>query len=147
MITDNGIKQLTLISCTLLVHLQGLWPEYINTMLWPLALKAAQDRLNQLNVNLHGLTPNMRYSGATALTLHLRDFHTVGCPCYALDSRLQTNPKGVPKWGPCARLGIYVGHSSARAGNVALVLNSKTRLVSPQFHVVFDDDFTTVPHF
>ena len=30
--------------------------------------------------------------------------------------------------------------------NVALVLNTKTGLVSPQFHVVFDDDFTTVPH-
>ena len=27
-----------------------------------------------------------------------------------------------------------------------MVLNPKTGLVSPQFHVVFDDDFTTVPH-
>ena len=30
--------------------------------------------------------------------------------------------------------------------NVALVLNPKTGLVSPQFHVVFNDDFTTVTH-
>ncbi len=29
---------------------------------------------------------------------------------------------------------------------MALVLNPKTGLVSPQFHVVFDDDFSTVPH-
>ena len=29
---------------------------------------------------------------------------------------------------------------------MALVLNPKTGLVSPQFHVVFDNDFTTVPH-
>ena len=42
-ITENMIKQLTLISRTLLVHAQGLWPEYIATMLWPYALKAAQD--------------------------------------------------------------------------------------------------------
>ena len=115
-------------------------------MLWPFALKAAQDRMNQLNVNLAGTTPDMRFSGVAAKNLRLRDFHTFGCPCYILDSRLQTNPKGVPKWEPRARLGIYLGRSPAHAGNVALVLNPKTGLVSPQYHVVFDDDFTTVPH-
>ena len=115
-------------------------------MLWPFALKAAQDRINQLNVNLEGTTPDMRFSGVTAASLRLRDFHTFGCPCYILDSRLQTDSKGVPKWEPRARLGIYVGRSPNHASNVALVLNPKTGLVSPQFHVVFDDDFTTVPH-
>ena len=39
-----------------------------------------------------------------------------------------------------------MGRSSAHAGNVALVMNPKTGLVSPQFQVVFDDDFTTVSH-
>ena len=101
-ITENAIKQLTLISHTLLVHAQGLWPEYTTTMLWPLALKAAQDRLNQLNVNLQGMTLDMQYSGVAALTVRLRDFHTFGCPCYLLASRSQTNPKGVPKWEPHA---------------------------------------------
>ncbi|KAL7463725.1 hypothetical protein ACHAXS_009080, partial [Conticribra weissflogii] len=110
-IVERAIKTLTLISRTLLLHAQRHWPEYITTMLWPLALKAAQDRMNQLT-----------------------------------DSRLQTNPKGVPKWEPRARLGIYVGQSPHHAGNVALVLNPNTGLISPQFHVVFDDDFSTVPH-
>ena len=41
-ITENAIKQLTLISRTLLVHAQNHWPEYISTMLWPFALKAVQ---------------------------------------------------------------------------------------------------------
>ena len=59
---------------------------------------------------------------------------------------MQTNSKGVPKWEPRARLGIYLGRSPSHASNVALVLNPRTGLVSPQFHVVFDDDFTTVPH-
>ena len=145
-ITENTIKQLTLISRTLLVHAQGLWPEYITTMLWPYALKAAQDRMNQLNIDLDGRTPDMKFSGVVSKVLRLRDFHTFGCPCYVLDSRLQTNSKGVPKWEPRARLGIYLGRSPAHASNVALVLNPKTGLVSPQFHVVFDDDFSTVPH-
>ena len=115
-------------------------------MLWPFALKAAHDCLNQLNVNLDGTTPDMIFSGVAAKNLRLRDFHTFGCPCYVLDSRLQTNQKGVPKWYPRARLGIYIGRSPAHAGNVELVLNPNTGLVSPQYHVVFDDDFTTAPH-
>src|SRR6056300_1274480 len=78
---------------------------YITTMLWPFALKAAQDRLNQLNIDLDGKTPDMKFSGVASMALRLRDFHTFGCPCYILDSRLQTNQKGVPKWEPRARLG------------------------------------------
>ena len=43
-------------------------------------------------------------------------------------------------------MGIHLGQSPAHAANFVLVLNPKTGLVSPQFHVVFDDNFTTVPH-
>ena len=35
-------------------------------------------------------------------------------------------------------------HSPFHAGNVALVWNHTTGRVSPQYHVVFDDDFTKV---
>ncbi|KAL7460839.1 hypothetical protein ACHAXS_001279 [Conticribra weissflogii] len=145
-IVERAIKTLTLISQTLLLHAQRHWPEYITTMLWPLALKAAQDRMNQLTVDLDGKTPEMKFSDVASATIRLCNCHTWGCPCYILDSRLQTNPKGVPKWEPQAQLGIYVGRSPHHAGNVALVLNPHTGLISPQFHVVFDDDFSKVPH-
>ena len=59
---------------------------------------------------------------------------------------MQGNSKGLPKWEPRAHLRIYLGHSPTHAGSVALVMNPKTGLVSPQFHVVFDDTFSTVPH-
>lgn len=49
------------------------------------------------------------------------------------------------KWEPRSRLGIYLGHSPCHAGSVALVLNPKTLHVSPQFHIVIDDNFSTVP--
>ena len=61
-----------------------------------------------------------------------------------MDSRLQSGIAGPPKWEPRSRLGIYVGHSPSHAGSVALVLNPRTGHVSPQYHVVFDDLFTTV---
>ena len=100
--------------------------------------------MNNLHVNLDGESPDMRFSSTKAVNVQLKHYHTFGCPVYILDSRLQSNPKGVPKWEPRSRLGIYVGHSPAHAGSVALVLNPKTGLVSPQYHVHFDDFFETV---
>ena len=40
---------------------------------------------------------------------------------------------------------MYLGRSLCHAGNMILVLNPRTLHVCPQFHVVFDDEFTTVP--
>ena len=43
-------------------------------------------------------------------------------------------------------MGACLGHSPAHAGSVALALNPTTGHASPQFHVVFDDDFAAVEH-
>jgi hypothetical protein len=43
-------------------------------------------------------------------------------------------------------MGVYLGHSPFHAGSVALVFNSNTARVSSQYHIIFDDDFTTVPY-
>jgi hypothetical protein len=43
-------------------------------------------------------------------------------------------------------MGIYVGRSPLHASTVGLILNPCTGHVSPQFHVVYDDDFITVPY-
>eukprot|EP00804_Cyclotella_cryptica_P006358 CCRYP_010171-RA/>CCRYP_010171-RA protein AED:0.34 eAED:0.25 QI:0/0/0/1/0/0/2/0/539 len=97
-IVERKIKDLTLTARTLLLHAMRFWPKYISQILWPFAIKCAEDRIS----NLH--------------------------------------------WEPRAQLGIYLGHSPAHAGSVALVMNPKTGLVSPQFHVAFDDTFSRVPH-
>ena len=97
-----------------------------------------------MDLNLE--TPDMRFSITKAVNVQLNHYHTFGCLVYILDSRLQTNPKGVPKWEPRSRLGIYVGHSPAHAVILALFLNPKTGLVSPQYHVVYDDQFSTAHH-
>jgi len=51
---------------------------------------------------------------------------------------------GIPKWKSHAYCGVYVSHSNHHASNVMLVWNPKTKLVSPQYHIVFDKEFTTV---
>jgi hypothetical protein len=42
-------------------------------------------------------------------------------------------------------MGLYIGRSPSHTANVSLILNPQTRHVSPQFHVIYDDDFMTVP--
>ena len=115
--------------------------------MWPFALLAATDCLNNLHIDLNGQTPEMKFSNVAGASTRLGNVHTFGCPVYILDSRLQdAGGAGPPKWEPRSHLGIYVGHSPIHAGSVALVLNPKTGLISPQFHVVCDDNFSTVPH-
>ena len=144
-IVERRIKELTLIARTLLLHAVRHWPGFITTMLWPFALKEAAYRLNKLMLDENGLSAEARFFGSHIGTVDPSLFHTFGSPCFPLDARLQSGVAGAPKWEPRARLGIYVGHSPSHAGSVALVLNPKTGHVSPQFHVVFDDSFTTVP--
>ena len=116
-------------------------------MLWPFTLLNAADRMNNLHIDIDGNLPEMKISKVYGGTTRLSNFNTFGCPVYVLDSRLQdAGGPGPSTWDPRSRLGIYLGHLPLHAGSVVLVLNPKTGLVSPQFHVVFDDDFSTVPN-
>jgi hypothetical protein len=103
----------------------------------------AAERLNNFTENAEGLSPQEVLSGCKN-EINIRDFHTFGCPVFVLDHRLQGGLGGPPKWDPRARVGTYLGRSPCHAGNVALVLNPRTGHTSPQYHVVFDDDFTPV---
>ena len=105
------------------------------------------ERMNRLHVHLDGSTPESRFYGICGESIPVGSYHTLFCPVYVLDARAQNEgAMGPPKWEPRARIGVYLGHSPFHAGSVALVLNPTTGLVSPQFHVVFDDNFSTVPY-
>jgi hypothetical protein len=60
-----------------------------------------------------------------------------------VDNRLQGG-NYLPRWSSRAWVGLYLGMLPQHARSVALVLNLTTGLVSPQFHVEFDDLFETV---
>ena len=64
---------------------------------------------------------------------------------YVLEPALQDGKK-IPKWQPRARLGIFMGFLQVHSSLVPLVLNVSTGKISPQYqyHVVFDDEFSTV---
>jgi hypothetical protein len=49
-----------------------------------------------------------------------------------------------PKWTKRTTQKFYVGHLHHYSKSVPMVWDLKTKLVSPQFHVMFDDNFDTV---
>jgi hypothetical protein len=69
--------------------------------------------------------------------------HPLFYPVYVLDRRIQegTSP---PKWTKRTTQKIYVGHLHHYSKSVPMVWDPKTKLVSPQFYVMFDDNFDTV---
>ena len=144
-IAEAKVKEVSYAARTLLLHAKRKWPTVITTVLWPYALQAAVDSHNRLSLDEDGLSPLEKLAGTGEEIIPL-DFHTWGCPVYILEAQNQSGGIGTPKWDPRSHIGIYLGHSPCHAGSVALVLNLKTGLVSPQFHVVFDDEFTTVPY-
>ena len=96
-ILEREIKDVILISRTMLLHAIRYWTEFITIMLCPFATKCAKDRMNYLHVDLNLETPDMRFSNTKAVNFQLKHYHTFGCPVYILDSIFQTNPKVVPK--------------------------------------------------
>jgi len=90
-----------------------------------------------------GLSAEAKFAGVKQ-RVDLETYHPFGCPVFVLDAPLQSGIGKIPRWDPRARVGVYLGHSTQHAGNIALVLNIMTGHISPQYHLVFDDDFSTV---
>ena len=146
-IIKNKNKMLTLLAQTLHLHGIRMWPEMIDTMFWQFAFKAAAEWQNCLLLNSDGLTLNAVLHGFFFDVIPVKTYHMLFCPVYVLDARSQSvGGPGPPKWEPRSCIGVYLGHSPFHAGSVALVFNSRTGRVSPQYHVVFDDTFSTVPY-
>jgi hypothetical protein len=97
----------------------------------------------RLPPNGAGWAPEELWSRTKQKESHLSRAHTFGCPVYVLDPKLQDGGK-IPKWNSRACQGIFVGFSPYHSTNVPLILNPTTQHISPQYHVIFDDEFTTV---
>ena len=139
-VAERMIGTLVFRARSMLLDAMLKWPEVITTELWPYAIKLSSDITNSAPLE-NGLSPIELFASVKAQTT-LPRFHPFGSPVFVLDPQLCQN-KSIPKWKPRSRMGVYLGHSPQHAGNVCLVLNPNTRYISPQFHTVHDDDFTT----
>ena len=59
---------------------------------------------------------------------------------------MQVVPEGLSKWGLRGMNRVYFRHSSLHAGSVDLLFNTRTGNILPQYHVVFDNTFSTMEH-
>jgi len=125
----------------MLLHAMAHWPDVITAKFWTFAFKHT--------ICLHNLKPIATHDNKCPYELftdeepphHLTNICVFACPIYVLDKNL-ADDNGIPKWKLCTYCGVYVSHSNHHASNVMLVW--KTKLISPQYHAVFDKEFTTV---
>ncbi len=111
----------------------------VTANLWPYALRHASYVRRLMPRENNSKSPEELFT-KSPIRPTTKYLHPFGCPVYVLAAPLQSG-LSQPKWDQRSRVGVYLGHSSQHASNVALILNPKTGFVSPQFHCVYDDLF------
>jgi hypothetical protein len=141
---ERQIQTIFNMARALLLHFALHWPQAATTNLWPFAVDHAIYIWNRLPNPHHRLSPLEHFTSTTVPNHHhLQRLHVFGCPVFVLDAKLQDGKK-LPKWERRSRRGVYLGVSRKHSTTVHLVLNLETGRVTPQYHVVFDDSFSTV---
>ena len=74
----------------------------------------------------------------------LSNCHVWFCPTYVLEPKLQNPGVKIPKWDPSSQRGVNMGFRKMHSTQVGLVLNLLSGSISPHYHVLFDDMFSTV---
>jgi hypothetical protein len=152
---ENKIKDVTTGGRTALLHAAHRWPKAINASLWPASLKHYTNLRNSMPTEFragakigrkklpdeYDKSPESRFSGSEVET-NLDHFHPFGSPVYVLENSLQAL-QSHNKWIDCSKVGIYLCHSPNHVSSVPLILNTQTGLVSPQFHCIYDNEFST----
>ncbi len=95
-------------------------------------------------MNLDGKTLLSRFTNVECQVV-ICDFHTWECPVFVLDGRLQSDPKKCQSEIHNFQL-EYKGSLANPHRISSQVINLTTGHILPQFHVVFDDTFGTVPY-
>jgi len=129
---------------TLLLHAMSKWPDTITEDFWPFALRYMVMFHNSTIRRDKTLSPFELFTGQQP-TWSLSNFRVFGSPAYILHKRLQDGDH-FGKWQARSWRGVYVGPSAQHASNVPLIYNPSTTHVTPQFHVVHDEGFTSLTH-
>ena len=142
-IVERMIQTITFRARSQLIHAMQHWPDVITSEFWPYPIKMVVDVHNNSPAS-NGLAPVELFTGIKRRA-NLSFLHPFGCPAFVLD-KINCTGGRTPKWNPRSEQGVYLGLSPDHASNVGLIYNITTRHVSPQYHVVYDDDFTSVTH-
>ena len=126
-----------------MVHAAIHWPKESDPGLWPFAMDYSAHLYNNTPNRTSKLSPNKLFARCTQPVSTLDHSRVWGCPAYVLNPNLQDG-KELPKWNRRSRAGQFLGFSKDHASTVALIRNVTTGYVSPEFHILFDEEFNTV---
>jgi hypothetical protein len=145
-VAERSLQTVTRWARSMLLHAVIMWPDRADLTLWPFAMEHAIYIWNNLPRHDHRNAPLELFTHTQFPSYdHLRRLHVWGCPAYVLDPKLQDGKK-LPKWQPRSRRGQFLGVSPHHSSTIGRILNLNTGYISPQYHVVYDDQFTTVPN-
>ena len=96
-IVEQSILTVIKIFRTIILHAQRYWPECVDTIIWPFAVKEAIERLNLLQLNLDGNTPTAKIYNIKNINPNAHEYITFGCPVFFFNSKLQSGSIVPPK--------------------------------------------------
>ena len=144
---ERAIKMIVTMERTMLMQAALRCPEdTLSTDIWPMEMDYAVCVYNRIPGIQSGLSaieiwPRLRFEPVSET---LSNCHVWGCPTYVLEPKLHKTGVNIPKWAPMSRRGVNMGFIKMHSTQVGLVLNLLTGLISPQYHIVFGDMFSTV---
>ena len=139
---ERYIGYLTGKARTMLLHSMQHWPIEVSASFWPFAFNYAKCVHNFTRRRGESKSPYELFTNETP-PIKPGDFRIFGCPAFVLSKEMQDG-KATHKFSKTrSYMGIFVGLSPAHAGSVPLIFNPSTKLVSPQYHVIFDEGFET----
>ncbi|MGH7974178.1 MAG: hypothetical protein ACREBR_01535, partial [bacterium] len=143
-VAERAIRTVMNRARILMLHASMRWPEEADSSLWPFALSYAAHLWNTTpRASCGGLSPMEIFTSTKDEYSQINHAHVWRCPAYVLDRSLQDGKK-IPKWRPRSRRGMFVGISPEHASTIGEILNLTTGSISSQYHVVYDDWFSTV---
>jgi hypothetical protein len=142
-VVERAIGLIQATARTILLHAMAKWPDIIDTSFWPFAIRHSVNLYNISSRSGLHKSPWELFTG-TPPSKHPSGSHVFGCPTFVLHKAAQDNPASQSTWASRTWQGVYVGFSSQHASTVAMIYNPSTKHITPQFHVTFDEEFSTV---
>jgi hypothetical protein len=142
-IAEKSIQDVMSIARTLLLHAAIYWPDATDAQLWPMAVDHAVFLHNHMPREDSGLSPHGLFSKQRWSHSKFHDLHVWGCSLYTLDKMIADGNK-LPQWKPRSTREVYMGMSKKHASTVPIGLNPGTGAITSNYHVIFDDWFSTV---
>ena len=141
-VAERVIQTIMSIARTMMLHAAIHWPDMADPSLWPMAVQHAVFLHNHVPSPTTRLCPHDLFYKTRWSQAKFHDLHVWGCPVYVLDKTLSDGKK-LPRWTPRSHREVFMGLSPKHSSTVPLVLSPGTGAITPQYHVVFDDEFTT----